>query len=55
MVGIEEKAELQEALGGQVSRTCWLSVKEGKRIKDDIQDFDSDKKESDGAINTSKY
>lgn len=26
MVGIEEKAEIQEALGGQVFRTCLLSV-----------------------------
>lgn len=31
MVGIEEKAELQEALGGQVSRTCWLSVRRRER------------------------
>ena len=30
MVGIE-KAELQEALGGQVSRTCWLSVRRRAR------------------------
>ena len=26
MVGTEEKAAIQEALGGHVFRTCWLSV-----------------------------
>lgn len=30
-VGIEEKAEIQEALEGQVSRTCWLSVERRER------------------------